>query len=522
MKNKIHILLLLIILALGAYFRIYNLGYSDFQGDEVSAQNYLFDERGFWEFLLSRTIGPGQYVVSKAMNNMFLHSQRPEMYQRAPFAFAGVITILAIYLATIRLGNKKIALVSTGFVALSGLLIAFSRITQYQSFVMFFAISAIYCAYRYLSSNNTSYLIGLSIISAVSLLFHYDSLSFILPIVLLLITKRRVKGTLTYGVIGVAITSIFYIPFIQAPGIRRTFNYLMKERIASTFTFDSIFYSVKLLSLYHSKELLILMGLGLIILFVNFFKKGSIVEKFIIGNLAVLILLRFINQQTNTLLTYLSAILIGVYILLTLKESAKSTQISAYTLIKVWFLVSLGTYGLFVIMPLTHIYNFLIPFFVLIAWELNHLLEKRKIATLSILLVIFISTISFNYESFLDTDPEYPWDHKKYIFGKMPTLIADNNKVKGVFGFPYHRNWREIRFSIDQMDTLTSYVSNEKYRLAKYYMKPHKWDETIPRYYVHVDNPQSLANAPMPENATLVSAGDGYEIYEMDWSSLNQ
>lgn len=48
-------------LLVGIFFRIYNLNYSEFQGDEVSAQNFLFGEQNFSNFLLTRTIQRTKY-----------------------------------------------------------------------------------------------------------------------------------------------------------------------------------------------------------------------------------------------------------------------------------------------------------------------------------------------------------------------------------------------------------------------------------------------------------------------------
>ncbi|OGC47147.1 hypothetical protein A2886_00675 [candidate division WWE3 bacterium RIFCSPHIGHO2_01_FULL_42_13] len=503
-----------LILAVGVLFRLFNLGYSDFQGDEVVAQNYLWDERSFVTFLLTRTIGPGQFIISKIMNFFFLDSPRPEFYQRLPFALAGIALLIVAYTIIAKCFNKNAAIITTLLLATSGLLIAFARIVQYQTFVMLFSLLAIYTLHLYFQQRKEKFLNISAILSAVSLLFHYDSLSFILPIIFILAFTKSFRALFKYLIIVGAIAGSFYIPFILTPTFKTTFFFLLGERISSGTSHDSIFYSVKLLFIYHPKELLVLYGLGFLAVWIGFMKNASKLEKTSWLLTLALILLRFYLQASNPILIYSSTLILCLLILNFLMKMTKTIP-SFKNLIELWFLVSFTSYAVFMNLPLTHIYNFFIPLFILVGIEFTSLKSTKKTLTAGVaalVLVVVVSALSFNFKAFIDTSPEYPWNSKSYIFGQMPRNVAGGEEVKGIFGFPYYRNWKEIKGFIDTKG-LSTYNSNEKYRLVKYYMKPHEWIYGDVRYYIYIKLPQSLSKYEKPQEIPVLE-GPTFAIYE--------
>ena len=56
LQNKKELLILGVILLLGAFLRFYNLGYSDYQGDEIKALFNVRNDKNFFEFLLPSKI----------------------------------------------------------------------------------------------------------------------------------------------------------------------------------------------------------------------------------------------------------------------------------------------------------------------------------------------------------------------------------------------------------------------------------------------------------------------------------
>ena len=124
--------------------RFINLGYSDYQGDEIKAFFLPISGQNAFEFLLDQRKGPVQFLIT-AFLKIFNPSYDNQLLMRLPFALAGTLAVYFFYkLINIHFG-KKIAFYSSFFIATNGFFIAFSRIVQYQSFVIFFAILALYC-----------------------------------------------------------------------------------------------------------------------------------------------------------------------------------------------------------------------------------------------------------------------------------------------------------------------------------------------------------------------------------------
>lgn len=496
---------LLLILAVSIFFRIYKLGYSDFQGDEVSAQNFLFGEQPFKDFLLTRSIPPGQYIVSFIQNNIF-QSINPHLRVRLPFSLAGIIILIFIFLL-----QKEKSVIPILLIGVSGLFIAFSRIVQYQSFIMLFGVINVFCINKYTSTKNYNYIYLASITSAMAVLFHYDSLSYIIPSLIFLAVNKDFKGLLRYILpIGI-IASFFYIPFVLKPEFRQTLNYLTKERIGTGSTAGALNYSLKILALYHSKEFLVITGLLLAFLFAKNFKEEKIPAKIVLTISLIFIISRLATTKESGPIIVVSVMTFGLLLLLKIKNIYLKKETNTETLVELWFYFSFLTYGLAFKMPLTHIYNFLLPLFLLIGYKIKQTKTIR-----ALLGVAFISSISFNYSAFIETSREFPWEEKRYIFGNMPSAISSGEKLKGIFGFPYYRNWEEIRDkSLQLKDSgLEEYYSNEKYRLAKYYMQGFKWNPEQQDFYIYIKNPQSLSGELPPQNLRIVYEGEKYLIYE--------
>ena len=70
LQNKKELLILGVILLLGAFLRFYNLGYSDYQGDEIKALFNVRNDKNFFEFLFEQKKGPNQFLVTSALRGV--------------------------------------------------------------------------------------------------------------------------------------------------------------------------------------------------------------------------------------------------------------------------------------------------------------------------------------------------------------------------------------------------------------------------------------------------------------------
>ncbi len=498
--------------------RFINLGYSDFQGDEVSAQNYLFGEERLIPFLLSRTIGPMQYIISYMANAVAVVTDtNEEFFVRLPFAVAGILSIFVQYKLCRKFFFEETALISTTLISISGLYIAFSRIVQYQSFVILFSLITVYAFLSYLQDHNRKKLIYIGLFAGIGLLFHYDSLSFVLPIYIVMFLqdstiKKKVTDLSYLTTPFVALVSVFYLPFFLQPNFRSTLLYLANERIRSEFNYDSLYYSVKLMSIYHPKEyLMVFLAFTALLMFHLLRNSTTIIQKSVLVLGVFAIVARFCNVFANTALIYISVIFGFVYLALLFWKRSDRKESTSEFFVTIWFLFTFITYGLLFQKPLTHIYNFLTPVLILFGIVYANSMQSTKRIFAIITALVGLISISFNHQAFINTTPEYPWNEKKYLTGTMDTSLAKNQGVLGVFGFPYNRNWEEIGSKLHEL-AISKYKSNEKYRLSKYYVQGIAWDDFEFEAFVWVDKPQSFDRQPRPTQDVLAE-GENYVIY---------
>ncbi|MBD3366352.1 hypothetical protein GF360_03380 [candidate division WWE3 bacterium] len=517
---------IILIILLGAYFRLAKLGYSDFQGDEVAAQNYLFGEQEFFKFIFTRTKGPGQYAVS-ALANIFAYDfnvenlKNIELYVRLPFALTGIALLPLLYFFVRKHKDKMTALLATSLISLSGLMIAFSRIVQYQVFVILISVIVCWLMLKYAQldglaapakSKQKRLLILSGVFSGVGLLFHYDSFSFILPILFLLMASKRFKPAFIYIATTLIMPAIYFtVLFLRTPEPSEIIRYLLFARIQSDFIYDNIFYSIKILKMYHPLEFLILSLVGCFL----WIYRQQIISKhrgILVIGLFLLGLFRYFRGAGNELL-YISSLVFGLAVLV---SYFFGREFNFNNLIVGWFVLSLVAYFFVMEKALTHIYVVFIPASILFASQLAAVLKEKGIVRnflFALLVLVLFTTTSFNFQAFIDTTPEYPWHAKKYILGFMPANISSGERVEGIFGFPYSRNWKDVRKVALDLGVET-YYSNEKYRLAKYYMQGFGWNED-PEVFIYIEDPQSLSSMECPSGEVLAK-GDGFLFFSGD------
>src|SRR3989344_9450501 len=132
-------------------------------------------------------------------------------------------------------------------------------------------------------------------------------------------------------------------------------------------------------------------------------KNASKLERVSWFTALALILLRFYLQTSDPILIYSSTLILCLLILNFLMKMTKTIP-SFKNLIELWFLVSFTSYAVFMNLPLTHIYNFFIPFFILIGIEFANLKSTKKALTAvvaALALVVVVSALSFNFKAFI-------------------------------------------------------------------------------------------------------------------------
>ena len=152
-KNTLLTLFLALIIFFTFISRFQNLGYSDYQGDEIKAFFNPKEDGDYFNFLLDQRKGPNQFIVTGLLKGISNNYQN-YFITRFPFALAGFLSIIVFYFVVKKLDSKEVAVYASIFFATNGFLIAFSRIVQYQAFVILFGLLGIFLYQKFLETKS--------------------------------------------------------------------------------------------------------------------------------------------------------------------------------------------------------------------------------------------------------------------------------------------------------------------------------------------------------------------------------
>lgn len=417
----------LLLLAGALALRVLWLGYKEFQGDEgtalVRAAAALTGNDGT---LFLHQKGPLEILLP--MQLWGLAGATHELWLRLPFAWAGILGVLAIWLLGRRWFGRAAGRYAALLFALVGFAIAFGRIVQYQSLVVLFGTLAVLAAQRYRTDGAGSDLLLSGLFFAGGLLAHYDAV-LVAPTVgwLLLrrvVAERRIDWR-SWGIAllaGLGALALFYLPYVLNPNFARTFAYLLGDRV----------------------------GVG---------SEGAAG-----GDLAgVWRMLTFYNS------TYFIG---GLLILIAPALAGLARTRRGMAAVLLWLTPTLF-YTLIVSDGRTHVYT-LFPGGCLLAGmalerALTALRGRRAAHALALTLVgawLFVSA-AYVYLLFVDHTPERQrtWEVNRPPFNPV---TWDAPPDYGLFGFPYQAGWRVVHELVG--DDLP-YASNEEEEITNMYMR---------------------------------------------------
>lgn len=459
MKPNFKLVPLLILVFITVWFRLVHLGYSSYEADEQKALYLPRPNQTLVDFLLEQRKGPVQFLVTYLAR--YLSPEYENTYiTRLPFAIAGILAVYFFYrLLSIHYGGK-IALYGSILLSVNGLIVALTRVVQYQGFVMLFTISALY-AFSLASKEERWRITGIYLgmfLWAGGMLTHYDAI-FIAPFAGYLVyqwywkwnsleksTKRWHLGLSIMG--SFLIVASFYIPLFFS---------------VSNATLDYWQYRVTGVS--------------------ETLPPSSSI---------------FIFRLYNPLLVLEVYFLLGILSLLKIRQNWP---------VVLWFLFPLVVLEGLIQEPGTHIYAYVIPATILAGFgvqvikeiynkTLKRLIPNKPVRStlfLFLLLVLFGGLTSLSQVMFIDHPPEYPWETKIFLIAKIGGLHKSDYKV-WTYGFPYNRHWLEIRDYIMANNPNGYYSTNEDKSLTTYYI-PQVNSVELSGYYIHVHHPMDLKEA---------------------------
>jgi hypothetical protein len=431
------------------WLRLANLGYSDYQGDEIAVLTQPAPGQNWLAFIFEQRRGPIQFLITQIFQLVY-PSNSSEFLTRMPFALAGALSVLIFYALIKQHIGKRPALFAALFMAINGLFVGLTRIVQYQAYVLLFSITALYFFSLAIYSPRwkiTGIYSGFAFWT-LAVLTHYDSV-FISPFVAFLL-YRWYRGNSEQSVAarlrrigmpagaGLVILVSFYAFLLLSASPDSQAYWL--GRLTGGGDTVGIPSSIVTFQLYNPLFVLpIYVGLGLF----------SIVE--------IKRTLPFIG----------------------------------------WFLFAWIVMELLVNDPGTHIYTYLLPASVFLGIGLDRLVETlRKISPVHIFgtaglilpVVVFGGLFGLSHLIFVDHTPEYPWEARGFLFWKIERPSSEYKLW--VFGFPYRRHWEEIgEFATSAGDR--KYLTNEKDSIAEYYLAPLSRSGD-PDLYIQIMNPQSF------------------------------
>jgi len=480
---------LVCVMFLSFILRFVNLGYSDYQGDEIKAFYLPTLGQSFFQYIMDQRKGPVQFVVTLLVK-IFNPTYSNQFVARFPFAIAGLLAVLFFYkFVEIHFG-KKIAFYSALFFSFNGFFIAFSRIVQYQSFILVFMLASLY--YLSLAVKNRKYwikglYIGL-ICWTLALLTHYDAI-FIVPFVTYLLIlwfknkdlakSVKIKHFLISGTISAILVLSFYIPFVL--DISSDTQKYWSIRISGDDGSGRISSSKYLFTVYHPIYV-VHIYVALLALGIFFIGLGLVSGLFL--------RLKGLPRFAKSFFTHSTQLMEGIQ-----KESGRIVALFAWILIAVLF------FEVFVKIPGTHIYSYIIPSFVVLAYGLVTLESltfrvfeygmTRILNALGITL-LFAFLFAQSYFVFVDNSVEYPWEEERFLIWTFPK--PSPGYQLSMFGFPYFRDWEGISTFTKAFPQVEAYSTNEKKSIARFYTPLQKSTDKA-GFFIYIRNPQSFENS---------------------------
>lgn len=437
------------VLAAGAFLRLWNLGYSDFQGDETKALFLLEPGESLEEFFFGQRKGPLQFATT-GLVRLIDPSYSSEFLTRLPFALAAVVSLWFFYKFVEMNFGFWVGTLATFFYATNGLFVSVSRIAQYQSLILLFACLALYFLTKSVQDERWRrrglYLGCLS--WALSALAHYDGL-LILPFVLYLFYEhhkryRDARSWIAPSALLVALLAAFYVPFVMFIS-DSTLNYWSNRIDHGSDTNASSIYVFRVYNPIY------------VHLFYALFTT--------LGALAVIY--AFARRRDVLRNGFLLLWLVGVVI----------------------FFEGVVT------VPGTHVIHYLLPLAILMALGIEFVFTMVKPRVLrgigaAGLSTMFVFTFLQTNAIFVDGSQEYPWEPETFYAWTFPEVRRDTYKVP-IFGFPYDRGWSDVRAYLGTRNDVQTCDSNDKSAIQNFYTYPCPRDEDGADVYVWVHRPQS-------------------------------
>jgi hypothetical protein len=494
-------LLVTLLVTVAGFFRFFYLGYSEFQGDEVSVVSAAVEAiLGHDDILFLQRKGPVETLVTMAF---ILFTQGfDEFTLRSPFALASFLGVVTTYMIGRRMFGSGVGFIAGMLFAIEGITLAFSRMVQYQGVVVLMLALCVYCFYRFHGVVDSGLAHRYQFLGAAFLAFglltHYDVGPVALLIALLYLSKyglrfRRGDVLTLLGSLAVAaaILLVFYLPFVLHPRFSETGSYVAQSRLGigqgpynnlGTFISYSIFYN----STYYVALMMVLLAVGVTgALVKGLFHK--LMAYLLSASFAVALFLSalFPSMVSVDQVSYAFVLFLPAAIGLVLSRQLKAGE----RIILLWFFAYFVVYCFMVREPGLHFYTLSVAWAILggivldgsYRYVLSHFgpVVGRGVGLACLLLYALL--VGYTYVFFIQTDPAYAMTFPRHVSWLYPTPLKEVPR-SGRFGVPRLAGWKATAWLYHAGMLRGSYDTNERSRTPEWYMRLPRHDTRPPRY----------------------------------------
>lgn len=468
------------LLLIGGFFRVSNLGYAEFQGDEARATlRAAAVIQGYDDVLFIHKKGPTEILLPTVLYSLSGHLT--ETTARLPFALANLTALFAIWLLGWRLVGPVAGWAAALLLAFDGYFIGFSHIVQYQSIVILISALAVLIAYRLLRRPValTRYLLLAAILLATGLLSHYEAAQAMVPVGFLLAALlwqqprqwfRFAVAAIPAVAVGALLLAAFYIPFVQHPNFQATYTYLVVRRIGGTFPYNNLADFFLRTAVYNSTYYVLLMiGLAVLALLLAYRRYLPRAWGYGWSGLVLLTLVLTFWRADGLMVGSTDLMVIPFTLALLVIWWLPRLPVEE-RLLWLWFGTPLLVAFFFTEKPRTHIYIFFTAWALLVGMVMGlgwRALVRRAGSTLAVATGLAVSvaiTLVFGgyaYWYFVHSDVEIlrTWQTNRPGGYWVPYREPDN---KAIFGFPLANGWKVVGALYNEGVIQGDYETNEK------------------------------------------------------------
>lgn len=531
-------LALLGVVLVGGWFRLFDLGYSELQGDEAMvALRAVAAIQGEGEAIFLHKKGPAEILVSAAI--AVATGDSTEWTLRLPFALASLASLLALAALGLRWFSPAAAVGAPLLLALNGFSVGFGRIVQYQSLVLVLSLAGVVAFARALPGPQPrpGALALAALLLGAGLLAHYDA-GLVAPALLLLVAEvggrwrwrpAALAPILLAALGGAAVAALFYLPYLARPILATTSSYLA-DRLGEEGLYNNLGTLFRFATFYNATYYAALLLLGVLLAWHERWGgvDGRRAVRWALAGAVLLLLGAAVLPSPGARWRAALPGLAGLA-LLSLAALRGRAFSSGWRTAWFWFATPAALYLYLVEDPGTHFYVVFPPVSLLAAAGLSRLLPRaapaedttprspalhpapgarslarapgrgasgwRLAAALGAAPLLLLSA-AYIQIAFVSHQPEYKRTYPESRPAIFPVLYPSPPKG-GFFGFPYQAGWRAIGALYDQGVLAGSYVSNEEHSIVRWYTRNATSCRRAPDWILLAERVQDFTKVPV-------------------------